>query len=478
MMKKLVLMLSLILVMSSFAFAAGNDVNTVLLLHMDGDESSSEHVATVLSGDPTLDPGEYKFTGSMYFDGDDYLEIPDSDDWNFDGDKTIDFWVNFDNTNNQGILGQGYETTVGKAWWFEYWGELYFYIQTGSGQTQRVSLSTTGFTPTPGTWYHVAVTYDEDTDELTLYLDGAEEDSLTQSSFYTASDDPLHIGTAIDVGGPAGDPPLEGMLDELRISDTVRWSSDFSGSLPSSDYTADGDTVLLLSFDGDEAVGASADHDVTFYGDVQFDATNAPTGFEGSYKFDGTGDYLVIPDSTDFDFSDDFTVDMWVYPTTVSEDYQELLVRQGAMQIELNYNQVIVYLDNNGGGAWESTITSTGTLSANTWAHLAVVRDGNTVTIYKDGSSIGSGSFTGSIDSSNPTYVGAYPGPSDYFNGGITQLREKDDVEIPPLGGPTGPYEKEQGPQGNGVPEFSSIGMVLALLIAGLGIVFVIKKKQ
>jgi hypothetical protein len=40
-----------------------------------------------------------------------------------------------------------------------------------------------------------------------------------------------------------------------------------------------------------------------------------------SIYFDGTGDYLSIPDSTDWSHgTSDFTYEMWVYPTTDNTD--------------------------------------------------------------------------------------------------------------------------------------------------------------
>ena len=43
-----------------------------------------------------------------------------------------------------------------------------------------------------------------------------------------------------------------------------------------------------------------------------------PTPVTGSVVFDGTGDYLSIPHSSDFDFSTgDFTAECWINPTSL-----------------------------------------------------------------------------------------------------------------------------------------------------------------
>ena len=89
------------------------DINTKLLLHLDGtdnsttdadfiDSSASSHTVTQ-EGDAKLENTEKQFgETSAYFDGTgDYLSVPDSDDWEFgSGDFTIDFWVNFSTLPN------------------------------------------------------------------------------------------------------------------------------------------------------------------------------------------------------------------------------------------------------------------------------------------------------------------------------------------------------------------------------------------
>ena len=74
---------------------AGIDTYTKLCLHMDGDQSDSNHTVTV-NGNPKLNTTTKKLgASSMYFDGvGDYLTIPDSTDFTFGNDAfTVDFWM-------------------------------------------------------------------------------------------------------------------------------------------------------------------------------------------------------------------------------------------------------------------------------------------------------------------------------------------------------------------------------------------------
>lgn len=78
-------------------------------------------------------------------------------------------------------------------------------------------------------------------------------------------------------------------------------------------------TKLLLHMDrtGSNFVDTTGNHNVAGYGAQQVSTPASPlTDGANVASFDGTGDYLSILDSADWDFgSGDFTIDTWVYFT-------------------------------------------------------------------------------------------------------------------------------------------------------------------
>ncbi len=82
-----------------------------------------------------------------------------------------------------------------------------------------------------GVWYHIAFTFNAGT--VDFYLDGAKiaTKSLGITSLYNSTA-PLLLGQS---GGDVN--VIDGLMDEVRLSQTIRWSGNFTPE--TSAYTAD-----------------------------------------------------------------------------------------------------------------------------------------------------------------------------------------------------------------------------------------------
>jgi hypothetical protein len=154
-----------------------------------------------------------------------------------------------------------------------------------------------------------------------------------------------------------------------------------------------------------------------------------------SVLFDGTGDYLTIPNNSAFNFgSGNFTIECWVYPTTVSGGVQTLVSLYG-----YSNNRRSWYLALDGaqlGLGWDADgstppidgiIASTSSpFVANRWHHVAFVRSGNTFSGYVNG--VLAVSATSAVTLYNntvdPVSIGA-TGPTyiNLLNGHISNVR-------------------------------------------------------
>ena len=127
-------------------------------------------------------------------------------------------------------------------------------------------------------------------------------------------------------------------------------------------------------------------------GNAQVDTAVTKFGTGGSMYFDGVGDRLIVPSNPVFDFSGNFTIEMWINFTNVTSTWEAIISRayavSGGWRLYKN--------DGNNQLSWYSmttqVVSTTGsTLANNTWSHVAVVRNSGTITIYIDGINRGSG---------------------------------------------------------------------------------------
>tara|TARA_E500000331_G_scaffold277144_1_gene269856 strand:- start:123 stop:2165 length:2043 start_codon:yes stop_codon:yes gene_type:complete len=197
-------------------------------------------------------------------------------------------------------------------------------------------------------------------------------------------------------------------------------------------------TSFLSHFDGsNDGVnnafddGSASNHTVTAAGNVtqgSFGPFARPDGNWG-WNFDGDGDYLTVADSTEFDFgTGNFTIEGWINPAVISS-FQAIFSIGSAVQIYSYNNSIIAYFndeDNTSSYTINGLTGPSSSVSANTWTHFAVVRNGNTYTAYVNG--VAGSSLTSSdtvASSSNAPAIGTYlPAPTTYeFNGHISNLR-------------------------------------------------------
>jgi len=163
-------------------------------------------------------------------------------------------------------------------------------------------------------------------------------------------------------------------------------------------------TKLLLNCDGTDGSTTFTDsspsaHTVTANGDAQVDTAVKKFG-TGSALFDGSGDYLTIPHSDDWEFgSGDFTIDFWVQPDTTNQ-----------MRFIARYTNAdatkIFFIDNDDNKVGcsiyigEVLYNLTGTTAFGTsMSHVALVRYKDTLSLYLNGTLEASETVSGSVRS-------------------------------------------------------------------------------
>jgi hypothetical protein len=164
-------------------------------------------------------------------------------------------------------------------------------------------------------------------------------------------------------------------------------------------------TKLLLHGDGTNGSTTFTDSEilaktVTRYGNAQISTAQSKFG-GASMLFDGDTDSVGVSDSADFDVgSGDFTIDFWWRRGVIQLD-EHICGQCDAAGTPASTSVLMMIASNE---LRLSVCSSTTTYSANssgfstdtsTWNHIAGVRNGNTLSIYLNGTSVGSTSVAG-----------------------------------------------------------------------------------
>jgi hypothetical protein len=164
---------------------------------------------------------------------------------------------------------------------------------------------------------------------------------------------------------------------------------------------------------------------VSAFGNTQISTTQYKFGGASGY-FDGTGDYLTIPDQADLQFgTGDFTIDFWFryasgYPALISKGYNTAGIN-GNWGISINSLYKISFDALDGTSGLQSVKGNTA-LSANTFYHIAIVRNSGTLKIYVNGVEDGSGAVSKSLVASTAVLIIGSNGVSN-LNGYMDELR-------------------------------------------------------
>lgn len=405
-------------------------LNTVLALRMDGSHGSTTFTdltgkTVTANGNASISSAVSKFGQAGYFDGTgDYLSVTGPSFGT--GDFCVECWV-YPTVNNNTLILFDTRTadndSTGFAFYLRSTGKLAYIYGNGV-----VVEGTTTYSA--NTWHHVAVTRISGT--VKLYLNGVQEASFAQANSY--SNTAWKIGHQWSVSGAL----TPGYIDDFRVTQGVgRYTAAFTPSekpLPTYLVGPNHDQYwdkVVLACPFDTSLNDTRTKVATAYGNAAVSTSQKMFG-AGSANFDGTGDYITYPDSTDWDFTTSFTIEFWCYITAFDTNGTLFVMQQSGA----TYGGFEFYADQYGTLYFRRSNTllvvtsATGILTAGSWKHLAATWDGTTYRVFVDGIIVGSGSSASApANVTGVLRIGTYVGASTYdLNGYIDDLRITKDV--------------------------------------------------
>jgi hypothetical protein len=349
---------------------------------------------------------ETSYGGSGYFGGSgDYLVTPVSSQFNFDGQFTIEAWVNFSATTGRLNYIFNYLNDSESGWMLRY-------NATGSSLRFFTGLLTIdrSWTPDLKSWYHVAVTRDSSS-AIRLFVNGQQLGaSVTDYATFTQTQYGVRVGHTDTFGSIANARIVKG---------TAIYTAAFTP--PTAPVTAVSGTSLLLNFNNAGVYDAARTHLPTLVDNTKA-STTVKKYADASIAFDGGGDYVSIPDAPGLRFgTGDFTVECWWYPTNITSGYQTLFskgyISTGDLLLQTGNGdgKPLFYLSGS------VVLTSSTAATVNAWNHLAIVRNGTALAMYLNGLSVATTTNSTDINSTAVLKVsqdGSYP-----INGYVEDFR-------------------------------------------------------
>jgi hypothetical protein len=152
----------------------------------------------------------------------------------------------------------------------------------------------------------------------------------------------------------------------------------------------------------------------------------SPYGSNWSNYFNGSSDYLSLGTSTNLALgAGDFTIEVWLSVTAYNASTSNIFEWRSAggtpsniPTLYLSASGVPIFYASVGAGA---LITGSSAVALNTWTHLAIVRNGSTVTMYLNGTSVGSA--TNSADLGTQSFYINDPQGTFRHNGYFSNVR-------------------------------------------------------
>ncbi|MCG7562054.1 LamG-like jellyroll fold domain-containing protein [Pseudoalteromonas sp. McH1-42] len=352
------------------------------------------------------------FGQSIVINGTDQSMVQTMDSgFNPNSSYTIEAWVKVNSLNpeeNSNLFTFSEDANTSKA-----------AVRIFSDGRLRVKATNTTFksteTITVGQWQHYAVSYDQPTQQLSVYLDG----ELIISEVDAAKDSNVYF-----VWGSGNDgisKKLDANIDEIRILDYAKSQESIAANRYLGASLSNSNLVSYYHFDSmvngelEDLTGESA---MTLVNGPELEKHNT------YLTFDGNGDYIDFGDPVDgsLDFGgDNFTAQAWIYLEPGSGNQTRIILNKkigGAngykgwtwsvnTRNRLTWNHDAY---NNGKKGYEATGQK---LTTGRWYHAAVVVDWENaakVTMYLDGKNVGSSGLGTKRNLNNhvPLRIGAY----------------------------------------------------------------------
>ena len=351
------------------------------------DSSSSKNNASIIEGPSWV---EGKRGLALELNGtNNYCTVPDDPALNISSAITLAVWVIPGSYERQRVIRKVDKTNkLGYSLFLS--NDSTVAVRFNHDNDFRVN-STTEYPGTGNIWMHIAATYDGAT--IRLYINGVEENSLTEEFDIGITENHLTIGAADD---GTDIEHFGGSLDDIRIYN----------------YALSSTQISNLQTEWSATV-----------------PTTVSNGAGYALEFDGVDDFIDCGNSSSVNITEFITVEAW-FKSDAFETTQSIIKKNGSgsgyeLSLSKNNNGNI-FFRLNANDSYRVNSTTLYPHDGNTWTHVAATYDGTDVILYINGSPEDTVSGPASISTNNNNLVigtNAADSTMALFDGAIDEVR-------------------------------------------------------
>ncbi len=315
---------------------------------------------------------------------------------------TIAAWVQLNNLSGlKSFVDKPMGTSFMDSWHFGTEGSNYSSWHFNSPTNQNPFSQVTA-PATTGQWHYMVNTFDNVTKEHKLYIDGVLKTSILFNSTIGYDNSKMYIGAGIENGNL--DFSMNGILDEIKI---------YNGVLSQGQVLTEYYSYVLQQKPG-------SGNAINFDGvdDVVVNPGSSAVNFGPNNNF-AIDFWIKLPvNQTNLAFVDNMIMDKWVQ--SASEPYPFSIRCGNATSIVNGQIQLNRY-----DGTNVTSVVSNVPFNDDKWHHVACVKNGNTILIYKDGvlTNTGADVVTSSTSNNYNLHFGARGTTANFFTGGLDEVR-------------------------------------------------------
>jgi hypothetical protein len=367
--------------------------------------------------------------GSGFFDGSgDYLNTASNAAFTLgsSGNFTVECWVYLNGSQSSSYAAvmtnmANFSSSFAGSWAFTINGlNLRWYNSTGDGVMD--------FPVVPYQWIHLAAVRSGSV--ISIYVNGIEVAAQSSGQSYTTAG-------SLKIGFLTGAAAFKGYITDARVvKGTAVYTTEFTP--PTAPLTAITNTTFLANVTNGAIFDNAMMNNLETVGNAQISTSVVKYG-TGSLYFDGNGDNLSGPTTPDLNMgTGNFTVECWVYIVSRTLNYPLIFGNNNGSYTAGAVSLVNSNSDNAGyinrfclsvrDHLNAPTLVASSTNSLNTWYHLAVVRNGTSLVMYRNGTSVASATISSSLaidwgKLGSRVGGGNWDGAQSYLDGYIDDLR-------------------------------------------------------